>query len=118
MIGQVVKEARIARGITLESLAEEIGISVSQLSRFENGKRDIKVDELLKIAKVLNIQIGSLIDEQLLNAVQMPPNIKEIDVKKIQDAANIVAKLSDTKRQTAVAILNSLLQEQAESEKK
>lgn len=37
MIGELLRLYRVVNNITLKSMAEEIGISFSQLSRLENG---------------------------------------------------------------------------------
>lgn len=47
-------------GMTLEALAEKIGLSVSQVSRFESGKRRPHVDEIRKIAAVLNVGVADI----------------------------------------------------------
>lgn len=49
------KEIREVADITLEALAPDVGISVSQLSRFESGDREPRVDELLRIAARLKV---------------------------------------------------------------
>lgn len=49
------KELREASDITLEAMSSDVGISVSQLSRFENGEREPRVDELLRIAARLRV---------------------------------------------------------------
>jgi len=49
------KELRSLSDVTLERLAEEVGISVSQLSRFENGEREPRVEELLRVAARLRV---------------------------------------------------------------
>jgi len=53
--------ARKAAGFTLDRLAAEVGISQSQLSRFESGKRQPRVRDLEKIAARLNVPVESLI---------------------------------------------------------
>jgi len=46
--------------MTLEVLAEKIGLSVSQVSRFESGKRRPHVDEIRKIAAVLEVGVADI----------------------------------------------------------
>lgn len=47
-------------GMTLEVLAGRIGLSVSQVSRFEGGKRRPHVDEIRKIAAVLDVGVADI----------------------------------------------------------
>ena len=49
------KELRELTPVTLENLSERTKISTSQLSRFESGEREPRVDELLRIASQLRV---------------------------------------------------------------
>lgn len=52
-----------ARGLTAKAVAEEIGISETQLSHFRSGKvRGIRFSTLAKLCYVLNCAPGDLID--------------------------------------------------------
>lgn len=50
-----LKRIRESQNLTLEALAEDVGISTSQLSRFESGDREPRVGEIELIAKRLNV---------------------------------------------------------------
>jgi transcriptional regulator with XRE-family HTH domain len=52
--------ARRAADLTLDQLAADVGISQSQLSRFESGKRQPRAADLQKIAMRLNVPVASL----------------------------------------------------------
>lgn len=45
-LGELYRELRIARGLKLKDVARE-NLSVSQLSRFENGQSMLAADKLL-----------------------------------------------------------------------
>ena len=49
------KELRDLSKVTLEELSDDVDISVSQLSRFESGTREPRVDELLRVAARLKV---------------------------------------------------------------
>lgn len=57
-----LKEARKAAGLSLEALAAEVGLSTSQLSRFESGTRDPRDVELARIAQVTGVDVMDLMD--------------------------------------------------------
>jgi transcriptional regulator with XRE-family HTH domain len=59
--GIAIKRLREERGLTLEELAPDIGISVSQLSRIENGKREPKLADILRIARRLGVNLSDII---------------------------------------------------------
>ena len=50
-----IRTQRTRKGISLRSLAKELGISASQLSKIETGKSKLSVDLALKIAGLLEV---------------------------------------------------------------
>lgn len=50
VVGQRIREARKAAGLSLEVMAQRVGISVPQLSKLENGKSTATIRSLAKIA--------------------------------------------------------------------
>lgn len=71
IIGKRVNEARIARGYSIQELADKIGINKQSLSRYENGINNISIEKLILIADILKFPLeffrknlqGSLIDK-------------------------------------------------------
>lgn len=55
MLGAVVKKARNSQKITLETLAEKIGISVRYLGSIENESKKPSYDVLFKLIRTLGI---------------------------------------------------------------
>lgn len=62
-LGQKIGALRRKRGITLEKLAYEMGISKGNLSDIENGKRDPRYTTLKAIADGLEITVGQLLKD-------------------------------------------------------
>jgi transcriptional regulator with XRE-family HTH domain len=58
-----IREVRKAQHVTLRDIAEALGTSQTQISRFETGGRPVDLIWLGRIARVLKVDIG-----QLLNA--------------------------------------------------
>jgi transcriptional regulator with XRE-family HTH domain len=56
-IGQIIKEARKARGLTQMKLSELLGVSYQQVQKYEKGSGNISVDRLKQIAKAVNVPI-------------------------------------------------------------
>lgn len=54
-VGARIREARRARGVTLQQLAYALGMAESSLSRLETGSVRCYVDVVLAIAEVLDI---------------------------------------------------------------
>lgn len=55
-----IKFLRMKKNISQYKLAEITGLSQSQLSKIENGKRSIKDNESIKIASALNVSAQEL----------------------------------------------------------
>ncbi|MET9535921.1 helix-turn-helix domain-containing protein [Streptomyces sp. NPDC006553] len=60
-IGQALREARKARGISLRALAADTGISASLLSQVENGKSQPSVSTLYALVSRLGISLDELL---------------------------------------------------------
>lgn len=60
--GEKIRALRIARKITQEQLSSLTGISVSSIKKYENGIRNPKSGQLLKISEALGIDIAELIE--------------------------------------------------------
>ncbi|MBO7744163.1 helix-turn-helix transcriptional regulator [Paenibacillus sp. MWE-103] len=73
--GDYLKELRLSRNMSINQLAEESGISNSQISRIENGLRGIpKPETIRKIADALKVEY-----EVLMNEAGYLPDKKDIN---------------------------------------
>ena len=62
IVRQRIRSLRLARGWTLDSLAARCGLSPSNLSRIETGRRRIALDQLVPIARALGTTIDQLVE--------------------------------------------------------
>lgn len=60
-IGRRIRQLRSDRGLTLDELGAALGRAASQISVIENGKREPKLSELQKIARILGVTIDDLL---------------------------------------------------------
>ncbi len=60
-LGQTIRRERQAKGLTIEALAFEAGVSAVRLGRVERGQGSPKVSELLALSMVLGATLGDLI---------------------------------------------------------
>lgn len=60
-IGPRLRALRHDRGLTLETLAEDTGISVSTLSRLESGRRRPTLDLLIPLARAHRVALDQLV---------------------------------------------------------
>jgi transcriptional regulator with XRE-family HTH domain len=62
LLGQKVRELRLARGISQEALADEAGVHRTFMGSVERGERNISLENIVKIAKALNCRPSRLLD--------------------------------------------------------
>jgi transcriptional regulator with XRE-family HTH domain len=61
-VGQRIRIQRLAAGISQSELAERIGVTFQQVQKYEKGMNRVGAGRLTKIARVLNVPIGSFFD--------------------------------------------------------
>jgi regulatory protein munI len=61
--GKRVRKLRISAGISQDKFALAIGMDRTYLASVENGKRNISIENISKIAKGLNITLEKLFKE-------------------------------------------------------
>lgn len=61
-LGDRIREARKSTGLSQEELALQADIDRSFMGQVERGQRNISVLTLLRMARVLDINLGSLLD--------------------------------------------------------
>jgi transcriptional regulator with XRE-family HTH domain len=77
-IGQTIKEARMAKGITQEELGKLVGVQKSAVAKWENGRVvNIKRSTLQKLAIALDIK-GSDLIEDIAPVQEKPVNDDEL----------------------------------------
>jgi transcriptional regulator with XRE-family HTH domain len=64
---QVVKEARIAAGVSQEELSRRMGQSITYIVKFERGTRRLDVFEFVRIAESLSLAPLDLFENYLLH---------------------------------------------------
>ena len=89
MFGQRLRELRSAKKLTQETVAELIDIKPENYSRIENGLSFPKPENIVKLSKVLDVEIAELFQFSHLN-----------DYEKILDA--IIEKLKSDKETTVI----------------
>ena len=65
MIGEKIRCIREDKDIRQQDLADSVGINVSVLSRIEKGTRPVRTDELMAIAKKLQVSADYLLDDEI-----------------------------------------------------
>lgn len=61
IIGERLKQARLAKKMTQENLAEELDVSVAFLSRVERGHSHLNLNRLSQVCKLLDVSEGYIL---------------------------------------------------------
>ena len=67
-LGLRIKEARIAKGLTQEALAEKVNCNTSHISNIENNHTKVSLNVLIAIANALDTSVDYLLAEQYDNS--------------------------------------------------
>ena len=64
MLAEIIKNRRISLGFSLRNLANEVGISHTELVRIENGNRQcLNVITLIRLCKLLELDFLTLLED-------------------------------------------------------
>jgi transcriptional regulator with XRE-family HTH domain len=69
-IAQSLRQARKSYGLTQEQVSELSGVHPTEVSRIENGQRDIQISTVFKLAKAFGLTPGEFIDGDLLRTAE------------------------------------------------
>lgn len=63
--GNLVRDTRMAMGLTQKDLAKIVGISTSYFTYIEAGDRNISLDLAIKLCDILHLSVDSFIKSQI-----------------------------------------------------
>lgn len=64
LVRKRIRALRVAQGWSLEELARRANLSQSSLSRIENGRRRLALDQLVTLARALNTTLDQLVESE------------------------------------------------------
>lgn len=70
MIGEQIKTARKAKGVSQEELAVRLGVVRQTVSKWENGMSVPDADVLIQIAELLDVPVSQLLGMESESGVQ------------------------------------------------
>jgi transcriptional regulator with XRE-family HTH domain len=112
LIGGRIRVARSARGISQVKLAEELGVSLQQVRKYENGTNRTSSQRLYKLAQLLDIEVGFFF-ERIDDAVFERRRQALLLDRPAQEFARLVAKITDERvRAELLNLLQTLTSEE------
>lgn len=94
-LAKAIADARKAKNIKQEEMARALGITQSFLSRIERGERSLEADKLIKLIKILDVD---LIDLGILESNDSQGGTK-------MDEINLTRKRKETKSERTSILL-------------
>ncbi len=99
-----LKQARTKKGISQNQLAKDIGVHVTNISRYERGENRPTSDVLTKLANALDVTGDFLMDGSMDDKAQMAISDKEL-LSQFQK----VSQLSNDKKLIVKELLDAFL---------
>lgn len=95
--GERLKQLRNEKGLTLDELKDYLNTTKATLSRYENNKRDPKIDFATKVASYFNVSLDYVLGVT--------------DEKSSKAKHSIVKTKNDLSRELALKLANELLKD-------
>ncbi len=109
-IGNVIRELRKSKGLTLEALAYEAGMTGGNISRIERGEIDPPIGSLLKLCTALNVAASEVffLLESAPGSTSSLHETHQHYSHQSQQLQLIFAAMSPSQRKSALEILQTL----------
>ena len=65
-IGQRIRKIRKAHGLSQETLAEQVGISITHMSHIETGNTKLSLPVLVTLAEILEVHTDDLLYDKMM----------------------------------------------------
>ena len=93
-VGQRLRAARIAAGLTVREAAMQLGLDHSQLVRYENGLSQPPLDRLAHIARRYRLSLAALVvqHDAAMPLVSTVDNAEAAQLRQIQEALDMAAR--------------------------
>ena len=100
LIGERIKKARKARGLTQDALAEKLNVSIGYVSQVERGITKISLDLLGAISTIIKCDVASFISESAVNSddymeSEILNEIRKLDQKKKRFILSLIKATND-----------------------
>lgn len=101
-VGKNLESARLARGLTMEQVAEVLGMSRQTYALIESGKKEITVTQAEKLSAIFRVELGDLLGapdgvSTLSNTLEAVKKYKQIIINALKAGADDDGKITKTK---------------------
>jgi transcriptional regulator with XRE-family HTH domain len=103
-IADNIKNMREERGLMQKEVAAHIDVDKSTYSKIEKGTRDVSVEELSKIARLFNVTIDKLVNDE-----GNTPTEITLEDKSAIEQIQLIQQLDEEDKQTVFRIIDKML---------
>ncbi len=104
-LGQRLKGLRTAAGVSVKTLAELIGVSWQQVSKYEKGIDRLRVSILVRIAKALKQPLAAFVEEGLGEGT---PALPHYSIREMRDLQAAWSKMPQELRRDVLRLLRTI----------
>ena len=109
-IGEMIKTARIKKGLTMKDVAKYVGVSEAAVSKWESGHiSTIKNDKLILLSQILDIPVLSLVMTEEDIAVRKI-NLGKTYNAKVREIAEICSKCTDEQLDKIITMIKLIVE--------
>lgn len=80
-----IRRRRREAGMSQVKMAEEIGMSVAQVAKYESGKNRVTAARLLRIAETLRVPLSSFFEGEDMDAALTPPESSRLRLELVRN---------------------------------
>jgi transcriptional regulator with XRE-family HTH domain len=110
-VGQSIRLHRKNAKMTLQGLADRLGIAYQQVQKYETGVNRVGAGRLMEIAEILNIPVANFFEGVREDAGNAPD--PEVALQGRQLLVSFMRIKDPQKRRTALAYLRSLAEQES-----
>lgn len=92
-LGQKIRKVRVAKGLTVANMGEELGMSTSAYAKIERGETNTPATRLIQIAEVLDISVSDMFNERDFSVAENKNMYGFASKEEVEQLANIVNTL-------------------------
>ena len=97
-IGKRISDRRKSLGYTQEQLAEMMDVSIQMISNLERGNKAIKIDNLLKVSKLLQVSTDYILTGEQSES-EISSKLKQLSDREYRIVCKMVDYILDEKKE-------------------
>jgi transcriptional regulator with XRE-family HTH domain len=106
-IGRRIRALRLTRGLTMEQVAAQLGISQQQIQKYETGSNRVSASRLFALAQFLDVPVSAFFEGMQLRTEQPARDVAPIDSRGYT-LGHEFDRLSESQKQAVLSLVRSM----------